>query len=215
MMPKLSGVAMLRFPFRRGMSASQLVYDPNSVYTLQIVRAGVDYLLQKADGPFVPPVVRPAVQPVVAAGEANISNKNWRILIADDEPLNMSDKCPDSPPKNENVFCPLTPNDNLARISIGKSYPCSDTENTAKSKVAHPPAHAARSKQAPPYPPKPVPSEADAKPKSCLPKIFLLQQAYMDDKEKKPLWKGTYPLSVPKDDSDTTKPTLDRIRMPP
>ena len=219
MMPKLSGVAMLRFPFRRGMSASQLVYDPNSLYTLQIVRAGVDYLLQKADGPFVPPVVRPAAQPVLAPavppGEANISNNNWRILIADDKPLDMSDTCPDSAPKNKNVFCPLTPNDNLARISIGKSYPCSDVENTAKPKVVHIPEHAAQSKPAPPHPPKPVTSQADAKPKSCLPKILLLQRAYMDDKGKKLLWKGTYPLSVPKDDSDTTKPALDKNQNAP
>src|SRR5260370_42482793 len=37
-------------------------------------------------------------------------------------PLEMSPTCPNSPPKNANVFCPLTPNDNLARISIGKPY---------------------------------------------------------------------------------------------
>jgi hypothetical protein len=204
MMPKLSGVAMLRFPFRRGMSASQLVYDPNSVYTLQIVRAGVDYLLQKADGPFVPP------------GKDNFSNKNWRILVANDKPLEMSDKCPDSPPKNENVFCPLTPSDNLARISIGKSYSCSDTETTANPKAVPPPlAHAAGPKQTAPHAPKPVPTRADSKPKSCPPKILLLQRAYGDATKNGLLWQGTYPVSVPKDDSDTTKPSLDKNQSAP
>lgn len=198
MMPKLSGMAMLRFPFRKGMSASQLVYDPNSAFTLQIVRAGVDYLLQKADGPFVPP------------GRQNFSNKNWRLLVATDKPLDMSDQCPDSPQKDTNVFCPLTPNDNLARISIGKTYPCSDTDNSAKPNVVPPPVHTGTPGQAAPKPPKPVAPQADAKPKSCLPKILLLQQAYWDDKQKKLLWQGTYPLSVPKDDSDTTKPILDK-----
>jgi hypothetical protein len=198
MMPKLSGLVILRFPFRKGMSASQLVNDPNSAFTLQIVRAGVDYLLQKADGPFVPP------------GRQNFSSKNWRLLVATDKPLDMSDQCPDSPQKDANVFCPLTPNDNLARISIGKSYPCSDTDNGAKPNVVPPPARTGTPLQAAPHPPKPVASQADAKPKSCLPKILLLQQAYWDDKEKKLLWQGTYPLSVPKDDSDTTKPTLDK-----
>jgi hypothetical protein len=198
MMPKLSGVAMLRFPFRKGMSASQLVYDPNSAYTLQIVRAGVDYLLQKADGPFVPP------------GKQNFSNKNWRLLVAADKPLEMSAQCPDSPPKDANVFCPLTPHDNLARISIGKSYACPDTDSTANPKAVPPPAHTGTAGQAPPHPPKPVPSQAAAKPKSCLPKILLLQEAYWDDKQKELFWGGTYPLNIPKDEGDTTKPTLDK-----
>jgi hypothetical protein len=198
MMPKLSGVAMLRFPFREGMAASQLVYEPSSAITLQILRAGIDYLLQKANGPFVPP------------GKEHFSNQNWRLLVADDKPLEMSAQCPDSPQKGANVFCPLTPNDNLARISIGKSYSCSDTDNTAQPKIVPPAAQTRTPKQAPPHPTKPVSSPADGKPKSCLPKILLLQQAYWDDKEKKLLWQGTYPLSVPKDDSDTTKPTLDK-----
>jgi hypothetical protein len=194
MMPKLSGVAMLRFPFRQGMSASQLVYEPSSAFTLLVVRAGIDYLLQKADGPFVPPG----------------SNKNWRLLVADDKPLEMSDRCPDSSLKDANVFCRVTPNDNLARISIGKSYSCSDTDSAAKPKVVPPPAHPGPAKQAPLHPPQPVPPPADAKPKSCLPKIFVLQEAYRKDENNNPLWQGTYPLSVPKDDSDTTKPTLDK-----
>ena len=198
MMPKLSGVAMLKFPFRKGMSASQLVYDPNSAFTLQIVRAGVDYLLQKADGPFVPP------------GKQNFSNKNWRLLVAEDKPLEMSDQCPDSAQKGINVFCPLTPNDNLVRISIGKSYSCSDTDNSVNPSVVPPPARARTPKQAPPHPPKPVPAQAEAKPKSCLPKVLLLQRAYWNDKQKKLLWQATYSLSVPKDDGDTSKPTLDK-----
>jgi hypothetical protein len=48
-----------------------------------------------------------------------------------------------------------------------------------------------------------------------LPKIFLLQEAYWDDRQKKLLWQGTYSLSVPKDDSDTTKPNLDKNQTAP
>jgi hypothetical protein len=128
----------------------------------------------------------------------------------------MSDKCPDSPPKNENVFCPLTPSDNLARISIGKSYSCSDTETTANPKAVPPPlAHAAGPKQTAPHAPKPVPTRADSKPKSCPPKILLLQRAYGDATKNGLLWQGTYPVSVPKDDSDTTKPSLDKNQSAP
>jgi hypothetical protein len=49
-----------------------------------------------------------------------------------------------------------------------------------------------------------------AKPKSCLPKILFLKEAYWDAPAQKLLWQSTYTLSVPKDDSDTTKPTLDK-----
>jgi hypothetical protein len=108
------------------------------------------------------------------------------------------------------VFCPLTPHDNLARISIGKSYACPDTDSTANPKAVPPPAHTGTAGQAPPHPPKPVPSQAAAKPKSCLPKILLLQEAYWDDKQKELFWGGTYPLNIPKDEGDTTKPTLDK-----
>jgi hypothetical protein len=185
MFPKLSGAVMLKFPFRHGLSASQVVYDPNSVYELQTLRSGIDYLLKKANGPFVAP------------GAKNISVRNWRLLIADDAPLEMSAPCPNSPPKDTNVFCPLTPNDNLARISIRKTYSCSDTGNSAQPKVVL----AAAQARAPNQPP--------AKEKSCLPKILLLQQAFWDANQKSLLWEGTYSLSVPKDDSDSQKPSLD------
>lgn len=194
MMPKLSGMAMLRFPFRKGMSASQLVYEPSSAFTLQILRAGIDYLVQKADGPFIP------------LG----SNKKWRLLVADDKPLDMSETCPDSSQKDANVFCPLTRNDNLARITIGKAYSCPDSDSAATSKIVPPPARTQTLKRRSTRPPTPPPSQAGAKPKSCLPKIFLLQESYGEDKQKNPLWLGTYPLSIPKDDSDTTKPAVDK-----
>ncbi|GEM_PF-4045421 len=195
MFPKLSGAVLLKFPFRHGFSASQVVYDPNSIYKLQILRSGVDYVLQKANGPFVPP------------GAEHISTRNWRLLVADDPPLEMSATCPNSPPRNSNVFCPLTPNDNLARISIGKSYSCSDTENSPKPKVVPPVAQGRKPKQAP----KTVSSnQPEAKAKSCLPKIVLLQQAYWDTGKQMLLWQGTYSLSVPKDDSDSQKPSLDK-----
>jgi hypothetical protein len=166
------------------------------------MRAGVDYLLQKADGPFVP------------AGKEHFSNENWRLVIADDKPLEMSPQCPDSAQKDANVFCPLTPNDNLARISIGKSYSCSDTDNAAKPSAVPPPPVTRTPGQAPQQSAKPVPSPEDAKPKPCLPKIILLQQAYWDDDAMMLLWEGTYTLNIPKDDSatsgDTTKPSLDK-----
>jgi hypothetical protein len=194
MLPKLSGVAMLKFPFRHGFASSQLVYDPDSVFKLQIVRPGVDYLLEKADGPFVPPDTQ------------HFSAQNWRLLVADDAPLEMSSTCPTSPPKNANVFCPLTANDNLARISIGKSYSCVDTENIPKPKAVPPVAQGPRTNQAP----KTVPSQPEAKAKSCLPKILLLQEAYWDPIPQQLLWQGTYSVSVPKDEGDPTKPTLDK-----
>jgi hypothetical protein len=198
MLPKLSGVAMLKFPFRHGFASSQLVYDPDSVFKLQIVRAGMDYLLEKADGPFVPPDAE------------HFSAQNWRLLVADDAPLEMSAGCPNSPPKNANVFCPLTANDNLARISIGKSYPCVDAENAPpKPKVVRVPPVAQGQK--PTQPSKAIPPETAAKPKSCPPKILLLQEAFWDSTSQKLLWQGSHPVTVPKDDgSDSTKPTLDK-----
>jgi hypothetical protein len=196
MLPKLSGVAMLKFPFRHGFASSQLVYDPDSVFKLQIVRAGVDYLLEKADGPFVPPDTE------------HFSTQNWRLLVADDAPLEMSAACPNSLPKNANVFCPLTANDNLARISIGKSYPCVDSENVPKPTVVRtPPVPRGRK---PNQPPKTTPPETAAKAKSCPPKILLLQEAFWDTTSQKLLWQGSHPVSVPKDDGDTTKPTLEK-----
>lgn len=126
LMPKLSGVVMLKFPFRHRYSASRRLYDPTGNFKLEALMANSDYILQKIDGAFVP------------GDRPNITVKNWRIIIADDPPLGLKDGCPQVWPKDANVFCLLAPHDNLARVSLGKGHKCVGANNLAPDKPCLP-----------------------------------------------------------------------------
>jgi hypothetical protein len=199
-MPKLGGIAMLKFPFRKGISASQRLYNPTTVYHLQTLTADKDFLLTKDDYAFVPSSSKSPV-PITA--------KNWQIIIGADSPLPLSEApCPAKFPKDSNVFCLLTPNENLARIMIGKNYPCSDTTTPSAHSAA--PA-AAKGSPANASPKSSSSQKGDSKSKTCLPKSFLLQNAQTKDGTLQ--WVATYPISVSAsgDDtkSDSAKATLD------
>jgi len=206
-MPKLGGSVTLKFPFRKGLSAKQILYDPTTVYKLQTLTPDKDYLLRRLDGAFV------REQSGITVNKVTVDN--WRLVIGTDPPIPLTYPCPETVLKKTNTFCLMTPNDNLARVLVGKTYPCSDTPATDavpipsaanKNIAGSPKGQAAAAKK-----------NGNGKPKSCGPKTFLLQSAIT--RKDGLYWAGTYPLTLSsgttdssssdQSDSNSSKPALD------
>jgi hypothetical protein len=196
-MPKLGGSVTLKFPFRTGLSTSQVLYDPNTAYRLQTLTANKDYLLHRLNSPFV-------------RDGSSTTTANWRLVIGADPAIPLTYPCPEAPSKNSNTFCLLTPNDTLARILIGKTYACSNPPGKEEAPAPPDKTTPASSRKAA------GPAKKKAKPASCGPDTFLLQNA-ITNKDKTLSWVGTYPLtaasgssdSADSSDSSSSKPTLD------
>jgi hypothetical protein len=101
----LGGIVMLKFPFRgRAFEATYRSYDPTANYTMRVLTASREFLLQKADGPFVP------------SGQTDITAANWQAIV-NSRTIPLKGACSDGPASQLDLCLP-TPHDNLARLSF-------------------------------------------------------------------------------------------------